>query len=185
MTSRKRKKDERTGEPLAPMVEPLREPKENEGRFYGGTKLTWVNGHPQLEYTKPITVDEAKLVQAYALQAPYKGSPQLDYKGNPILDDLTGEPILVIEPGYEGLTNYMAMKLKQAERAAQGEVQLIPAIEDRALGKPKQSVESVSMSLTYDQFLEKMAADEGLEDEDDITVEADFYEETADELGEL
>jgi hypothetical protein len=58
---------------------------------------------------------------------------------------------------FEGMTNAEVMIVKLARAAARGDKDSTAAMLDRVLGKPKQSVESKSMKLTYEDYLKEMA----------------------------
>lgn len=66
----------------------------------------------------------------------------------------------IIEPRFEGMTNAEVMWIRTAEKAASGDLAATNLILDRVLGKPKQSVESMSMSMSYPEFLEFLAKKE-------------------------
>lgn len=124
----------------------------------GGRFIQWRNNVPVPRYKDPITLnfEQAKEAQVNALLLPYTGFP----------DEETGE--LTIEPRFKGLTNFQVMYIRRAEAAALGDLKAIAQIEDRLFGKPKQSVESVSMSMTYQQFLETLHE----QDAGDFTIDA-------------
>ena len=58
---------------------------------------------------------------------------------------------------FEGRTNAEVMIVKLARAAARGDKDATASMLDRVLGKPKQSVESKSMKLTYEDYLKEMA----------------------------
>lgn len=113
------------------------------------TSIQWVNGMPE-PVVKHITPSSVKQLASTALSMPYQG----EY--NAELD------IFVVEPRFSGMTNAEVMWIKIAEKAATGDLSAVNIILDRVLGKPKQSVESMSMSMTYPEFLEHLAKQEGL-----------------------
>jgi hypothetical protein len=58
---------------------------------------------------------------------------------------------------FQGMTNAEVMIVKLARAAARGDKDATASMLDRVLGKPKQSVESKSMKLTYEDYLKEMA----------------------------
>jgi hypothetical protein len=58
---------------------------------------------------------------------------------------------------FEGMTNAEVMIIKLARAAAAGDKDATSAMMDRVLGRPKQSVESKSLKLTYEDYLKEMA----------------------------
>ena len=66
------------------------------------------------------------------------------------------------ERGYveQGLTNIEVTLLRMAKAAASGDLSTANVLLDRILGKPKQSVESKSLTLTYEDWLKAQAAKE-------------------------
>ena len=59
---------------------------------------------------------------------------------------------------FDGLTNAEVMFIKIARRAASGDSAAENTLLDRMLGKPKQSVESKNLNLTYEDLLREKAA---------------------------
>jgi len=62
------------------------------------------------------------------------------------------------EREFEGMTNAEVMIVKLARSAAGGDPVATSMMLDRVLGKPKQSVESKSMTMTYADVLKEKAA---------------------------
>lgn len=58
---------------------------------------------------------------------------------------------------FEGMTNAEVMYVRLARKAAEGDKEATTVLLDRVLGKPKQSVESKSMKLTYEDYLQELA----------------------------
>ena len=108
------------------------------------TMIKWVNGVPEPAY-KDINPSSVKQLASTALSLPYVGE----------WNEELG--IFVIEPRFEGLSNAEVMWIKIAEKAALGDLSAANIILDRFLGKPKQSVESASVTLSYPEFLEMIA----------------------------
>ncbi len=110
--------------------------------------IKWVNGMPEPAY-KDINPSSVKQLATTALSLPYEGEYNEELGMN------------IIEARFEGMSNAEVMWVRMAERAAQGDLDAAKILLDRVLGKPKQSVESTSMSLTYPEYLELMAKKDG------------------------
>ncbi len=108
------------------------------------TAIEWENGVPKAVY-KNITPTSVKQLAATALSLPYQGEyiPELD--------------IFQIEPRFVGMSNAEVMWIKMAEKAANGDLKASEIILDRILGKPKQSVESATMTMNYTEFLDYLS----------------------------
>lgn len=111
------------------------------------TMIQWVNGVPEPTYGN-INPSSIKQLATTALSLPYEG----DYN-----EELG---INVIDPRFEGMSNAEVMWVRMAEKAAAGDIDAAKTILDRVLGKPKQSVETTTMTLTYPEFLEHLAKQE-------------------------
>jgi hypothetical protein len=110
--------------------------------------ITWVNGVPEPTYGKIVNTQSVKKLASVAASLPYEGEwdPELEMH--------------IIEPRFKGLTNIEVMWIRLAEKAASGDTAAMNMIFDRILGKPKQSVESASVSMTYQEFLQTIAQQE-------------------------
>jgi len=117
-----------------PPAEPKRVP-------VGGKMIRWVNGVPEPYYVTPVNAAAVKTLSTVAAALPYEGE----------WDEELG--MKVIEPRFRGMTNAEVMWIRIAEKAANGNLEAAKMILDRILGKPKQSVESTSMSMSYQEFL--------------------------------
>lgn len=113
------------------------------------TMIQWVNGVPEPTYGN-INPSSIKQLAAITLALPYEG----DYN-----EELG---IFIKEPRFEGMSNAEVMWVRVAEKAAAGDLDAAKLILDRVLGKPKQSVETTTMTLTYPEFLEHLARQEEL-----------------------
>ncbi len=110
--------------------------------------IRWVNGMPE-PYIQCINPATVKQLATTAMSMPYEGEFNPD----------TGT--YVIDPKYEGMTNAEVMWMKVAQQAANGNLKAVNIILDRVLGKPKQSIESTTMSMSYSEFLEQLAKQQG------------------------
>ncbi|MCP4990969.1 MAG: hypothetical protein GY928_34460 [Colwellia sp.] len=70
------------------------------------------------------------------------------------------ERFLGIDPEFEGKSNAEVMNIRLARRAAGGCMDATKTILDRILGRPKQQIESLNISETYTQYLDRIAAEE-------------------------
>lgn len=113
--------------------------------------LIWDDeGKPSMGFKEMITKEVLEELPVAALSLPYKRSDK--------------EIFLNEDPEFEGKTNAEVMNIRLARKAAQGCMTAIKAIQDRVLGKPKQQIESRSITETYTQYLERI----GKEDEDTL-----------------
>ena len=108
--------------------------------------IAWVDGVPIVEYRQMLTVDILNDLPIAALSLPYKRTAK--------------QKFLDREIEFEGMTNAEVMSIRLARRAAAGEMEAIKTIQDRILGKPKQQIESRSITETYTQYLERLAEKE-------------------------
>lgn len=106
--------------------------------------IQWVNGMPE-PYIQCINPATVKQLATAALSTPYEGIY--------VPEDDT----YIADPKYEGLTKAEVMWMRVAQQAADGNLKAVSIILDRILGKPKQSIESTSMSMSYTEFLEQLA----------------------------
>lgn len=108
------------------------------------TAIEWENGVPKPVY-KNITPTSVKQLAATALSLPYEGEyiPELD--------------MLYLDPRFEGMSNAEVMWVRMAEKASNGDLKAAEMILDRVLGKPKQSVESATMTMNYTEFLDYLS----------------------------
>lgn len=107
--------------------------------------ITWINGTPELTYGKIINTQSVKKLAQVAASLPYEGEWDEELE------------TYILEPRFKGMTNIEVMWIRLAEKAANGDTGAMNMIFDRILGKPKQSVETASVSFTYEQFLQKLA----------------------------
>jgi hypothetical protein len=85
-----------------------------------------------------LTKPQIETLAAVALSLPY--------------DDPLG-----LDPEFDGMTNAEVMMVRMARKAAAGDLSVASELLDRVLGRPKQSVESKSLNLTYEDFLKEAA----------------------------
>lgn len=107
--------------------------------------ITWVNGVPEPTYGKIVETQSVKKLARVAASLPYEGEWDEDLE------------MYILDPRFRGMTNIEVMWIRLAEKAANGDMSAANMILDRILGKPKQSVESTSLSMTYQEFLKSLA----------------------------
>jgi len=111
--------------------------------------ITWVNGVPEPTYTNIVSAQSVKKLAQVAASLPYEGEWDEELE------------MYVIEPRFKGMTNIEVMWVRLAEKAANGDTGAMNMIFDRILGKPKQSVETASVSMTYQEFLTELSKQQG------------------------
>ena len=113
--------------------------------------IVWKDGLPTVTYRRMLTPDTLGDLPVAALSLPYKRS------GRDILLDIDTE--------FDGMTNAEVMNIRLARKAAGGSLDAAKILLDRILGRPKQQVETHTVSETYTQYLERLAEDENAEEE--------------------
>lgn len=108
---------------------------EIEGKF-----IKWVDGMPVPVCRQIINKTSIKKLAESVLSIPY------------ILD--------IADEDLEGLPVAEVMLIRLAQRAAGGDVEALNILLDRVIGKPKQYSESVTMKVSYQEFLEQIAKKE-------------------------
>lgn len=103
---------------------------------------------PVPTYRQPPTHDElrAEILNAFCL--PYKGAK-----------DPSGE-LLPEESDYVGKSKLEVMMHRVSDRAALGDMEAVNFMFDRTIGKPKQHVENISVTMSYQDFLKEIAQDD-------------------------
>jgi len=77
----------------------------------------------------------------------------------------------VIDPDFEGCTYGEVIVMRLIQKAAAGEDKALKEFFDRTLGKPKQAVETVSMRLSYTEYLDMLSQDGELEEDDSPVID--------------
>lgn len=111
--------------------------------------ITWVNGVPEPTYSKIINSQSVKKLAQVAASLPYEGDWDEELE------------MYVLDPRFKGMTNIEVMWVRLAEKAASGDKEAMNMMFDRILGKPKQSVETASVSMTYQEFLKELSKQNG------------------------
>ncbi len=126
----------------------------SDGKFYPGLpqgkQIIWEDGMPVPIYNDPLNVPSMKELAITAVSTQYTGD----------VDPETGET--VFEERFQGSTLMEVTMVRLAEQAATGNLKAAEMIMDRILGKPKQQVESVSVRMSYDDYLMQLAKEEGM-----------------------
>lgn len=108
--------------------------------------ITWDNGNPVIAYKEMLTKEVVAELPLAALSARYERTDE---------EKVLGEAL-----DFEGLTLAEVMNIRLARSAANGELDAIKTILDRTLGKPKQSIQSTKLSMTYTEYLDQLAQKE-------------------------
>lgn len=127
-----------------------------------GMLVRWENGHPLPVYNPPTAKNtlEAMLVEAEC--EIYNGET----------DPETGEQIF--DARYVGQTKAQVAIHRLLDQASAGYLPAIKEYLDRKFGKPKQSIEQVSMNVTYQDFLDSLK-EEDSPDEVSEAIDAQFH----------
>lgn len=143
----------------------------------GGKYIEWVDGRPMPRYAQPLNKQQMSELVTAALSTEYEGD----------IDPETGEPCN-FDSRYRGMTKAEVMALRLADRAAAGDNKATTEVLDRVLGKPKQSVETVGVKMTYHDFLEMLEKDETAQQKAEFThtidLEAVFPDDHTDTDGD-
>jgi hypothetical protein len=145
-------------------------PRPPRGVSIAGKFIIWKNGIPVPAYVKPFTPQSVNKLLASSLQIEYE--PLLNQDGTPLAGEEKHIGKTKLEVGVERLANTFS----------RGDQDAITFAFDRLLGKPKQSVESVTISGTYEDFLkackpptQEELQDANLEDVQDAQFESEDY----------
>ena len=106
--------------------------------------IEWVDNVPRVVGREIITKTALGTLPAVAASLPFK--PRYDLDGNIFPED---EELV-------GLTCAEAANIQQARKASYGDLDSQNYIMDRSVGKPKQTVESKSMTMTYQDYLDSL-----------------------------
>ncbi len=114
--------------------------------------MRWEGGQPVVRDVPMLTKTQIQEIGAAALALPYSEP------GDALAIELGLQP-----SEFYGRPLYEVMKIKQAREAARtGDTAIIESIEDRVVGKPKQSVESHSIKETYEEYLARISREDAL-----------------------
>lgn len=110
--------------------------------FSGGTLFDPASGPVRPRVSK----NQAQDTYHAAAAIPYKGEWDEDTQSYIIKDER-----------FRGLTIQEVITLKHADNALTGDQKSIDSWQDRMIGKPKQSVESLNLGMTYTEMLDMLA----------------------------
>jgi hypothetical protein len=122
--------------------------------------MTIENGVPVKKTRIALKKEDVQEMKYHAAQQMYVGD------WDPINQDYN------VDERYVGMTKLEVAQHKQIDAAARGDLQALNQVEDRILGRPKQQVESVQISATLEDFLSRVAEQEGM-----VSDSSSFYGE--------
>lgn len=147
-----------------------------------GKRIIFRNGVPVPVYFEPHTKETVSELIMQSVGMAYKPH-RFD------IDPETGEQVS-LDSEFEGMTYIEVITEQLMRNAAYGSQKAIEYVMDRIMGKPKQAVESVSMQMDYQQWLDFLSKEENAQNSASITVstappngvtlDADFYEDDED-----
>lgn len=94
---------------------------------------------PHTDWLLPKNRIDDVIMASFAL--PYEGTYNPDIRE------------IILEPEYEGLTNIEVACIKQAKKAASGDLEALRFTIERLLGKPKQAVEQTTVTMSLKEYL--------------------------------
>lgn len=110
----------------------------------------WVEDLPRPRTSRTMQKEQLSMLHNAALGLPYRGV------WNPAT-----QSYVMDDPAFAGATYGEVMVWKLVHKAAvDGDMPAIKEVLDRVLGKPKQALETKSMTMSYSEFLEASAAEE-------------------------
>jgi len=117
---------------------------------YAERYIDWEDGMPVLKYRNVVKKEAIEELTRHAMSQAYEGE---------------WEPLLqcyIEDPRFKGMMKAEVMRHKLIDKATKGDIDAIKLIDERLLGKPKQSVESKNMHITYEDYLMELAKQEGV-----------------------
>lgn len=105
-----------------------------------------MDGRPVPTYTKMISKEAVSQLPLTVLSLPYKRTE---------LEKELGEG-----EEFEGMSNAEVAMIRLADDAARGSFRAIDMLQDRVIGKPKMSMESKTLTMTYEDLLDMIAKKE-------------------------
>lgn len=118
--------------------------------IYAERYIDWEDGMPILKYRNVVKKEAIEELTRHAMSQQYEGDwdPRLQ--------------CYIEDPRFKGMTKAEVMRHKLIDKAAKGDIEAIKLIDERLLGKPKQSVESKNLNIGYEDYLMELARQEGL-----------------------
>ena len=129
---------------VTPYVKPI------QGQVITERYIDWEDGMPVLRYRNVIKKEALNELTKHALSQMYEGE---------WCDILQ---CFIVDPRFEGMTKAEVMEHRLVDKAAAGNIEAIKEVKDRLTGKPKQQIESKSMQISYEDYLNELARQEGL-----------------------
>lgn len=111
--------------------------------------LAWVDDLPQPYEGRTLRKEQVSYLYLAAGSLPYRG--EWDNESQQYVNE---------DSRLIGLTQIEALVIKQFDGALKSDSKACSDIFDRILGKPKQAVESMNMTMGYTEYLEYRAAQE-------------------------
>lgn len=115
--------------------------------------VSWVGGMPVPTSVPLVTKPALEELASVAMSLPYVPTPPKDL----VPDTPKWTAWELAEREFEGMTNAEVILIKMARSAASGDQGAATALLDRILGRPKQSVESKSFTMSYTDVLKEKA----------------------------
>ncbi len=106
-------------------------------------KIVWVNGVPRPANREIISRESIGDLPQVTLSLPYVRPPA------DIIDGIDEE--------FDGMTNAEVMMIRLTRQAVSGSQDAVKILLDRVLGKPKQFIDTKSLSMNYQDYLEELA----------------------------
>ena len=143
-------------------------PQRRGGGVFSYPAKTAGGGVAPVNGAKVLSKDEMDQIMMAALSLPYIGEWDAERQE------------WAIRPEFEGLNNYETLTLQQVMGALRGNEKAIDRVFDRAMGKPKQHVESKNVNMGYTDYLKVLS--QQIESGEIVDVEAEETI-TLDDLG--
>lgn len=105
--------------------------------------IKWVDGKPVPTHTKILDKEAVSQLPITALSLPYERSEL--------------EKELGVDEEFEGMSNIEVALIRLSRDASRGGYKALETLLDRAIGKPKQQIESKNFSMTYEDWLKEKA----------------------------
>jgi hypothetical protein len=147
--------------------------------FNSNEMFDWIEDMPQPKMSRGMQKEQVQQLHHAAGALPYRGRW-----------DAVSRQYVIDDPRFVGATYFEVMIMKKFDRAVEGDAKAESEIMDRVLGKPKQAMETVSMNMTFEDFLLQSAIESAKEtpvqeDTGFYDVQAEPVEDDIDNLDEL
>jgi len=118
--------------------------------------INWSKGYPEVVYKEMLTREAIADIPLAVVSMPFERTEE--------------EIFLGIDEDLEGKTIAEVMDIRLARSAARGDKEAYKMLKDRILGKPKQEIQSTKLTMSYTEYLERVAEEENVMD---ISIEGD------------